>query len=214
MGSALGAKVNSNSSLLDPLLRPVEDKLVSGFNNGGKQKLNEIADVATFGKASDAALLQELNDRFGQDNLELKGKSISAPSRFSNAAAVISRAITGVSLSATAVNFAPCLISISPSFATSGFEFINVQPQIIATKFRFATFNAQGFNLQVRFFHLSLSLACARERERERMRGRGRAAAAAAGATAAAAAAVAVACARTLAFSPVSTPSTASFSPF
>ena len=41
----------------------------------------------------------------------LTGKSITAPERFANGAGLISRAITGMSLSATAVNFAPCLIS-------------------------------------------------------------------------------------------------------
>ena len=156
-GAALGAKVNNGTKLplVDPLLSGVEDKLVSDFNNGGKQKLSEIADVATFGKASDTALIQELNDRFGQYNVEFTGKSIAPPSRFSNAAAVITRAITGVSLSATAINFAPCLVSISPTVASASFEFINLQPQIIATNLRFATYNAQGVNIQVRKFLIS-----------------------------------------------------------
>jgi hypothetical protein len=39
------------------------------------------------------------------------GKDVGAPARFANGAALISRAITGMGLSATAVNFAPCLIS-------------------------------------------------------------------------------------------------------
>ena len=99
--------LNATRLPIDPLLLRVEDKLVSDFNNGGAQKLSEIADVTTFGKAGDTALIAELNDRFGKYNVEFTGKSIAAPARFSSAAAVISRAITGVSLSATAINFAP-----------------------------------------------------------------------------------------------------------
>lgn len=107
LGRAVEAKLNATRLPIDPLLLRVEDKLVSDFNNGGAQKLSEIADVTTFGKAGDTALIAELNDRFGKYNVEFTGKSIAAPARFSSAAAVISRAITGVSLSATAINFAP-----------------------------------------------------------------------------------------------------------
>ena len=117
-GNALGSKVN-NATFLDPLLAPVTAKLKS---NATVAKLNAVAE--TLGRANDAALIQELNDRFANYNVEFKGKSIGDPTKFSNAASVISKAITGVSLSATAINFAPCLVSISPTAASASFELI------------------------------------------------------------------------------------------
>jgi hypothetical protein len=119
-GNALGSKVN-NATFLDPLLAPVTAKLKS---NATVAKLNAVADAVILGRANDAALIQELNDQFANYNVEFKGKSIGDPTKFSNAASVISKAITGVSLSATAINFAPCLVSISPTAASASFELI------------------------------------------------------------------------------------------
>ena len=70
LGKVVEAKLNNTRLPIDPFLLQVEDKLVSDFNNGGQQKLSALADAATFGKAGDAALIQELNDRFGKYNVE------------------------------------------------------------------------------------------------------------------------------------------------
>jgi len=90
-GNVLGNKV-SNTTFLDPLLGPAATKLGS---NATKAKLNGLADALTLGAANDAALIAELNDRFANYNIEFKGKSIGDPTKFSNAASVISKAITG-----------------------------------------------------------------------------------------------------------------------
>ena len=75
------------------------------------------------------------------------GKDVGAPARFSNGAALISRAITGMSLSATAVNFAPCLISCVFCFFTFLFlGFLSLPPSVQKKrgKLIFAIFKKNG----------------------------------------------------------------------
>jgi hypothetical protein len=97
---------------------------------------------------TDEAFIADLNAKLNKYNIAVTGKSVGQPSKFNNAAALVTRFITGVSLSATGVNFAPCLISYSATGVVAGATAVNVAPIGFGFTPNGVTAAAQGVNLQ------------------------------------------------------------------
>ena len=93
-------------------------------------------------------LSPQLNAKLNKYNIAVTGKSVGQPSKFNNAAALVTRFITGVSLSATGVNFAPCLISYSATGVVAGATAVNVAPVGVGFTPNGVVAAAQGVNLQ------------------------------------------------------------------
>lgn len=106
-GDAVEAKLNATGKLN-------WDASADPKANATTTKIQAAADKL-LGPDPDDATLAALNAKLAKYNIEVTGKSVAQPSKFANEAAAISRAITGISLSATAVEFAPCLISYGVS---------------------------------------------------------------------------------------------------
>lgn len=96
----------------------------------------------------DAAFLAALNAKLAKYNIVVNPKSISAPAKFSNGAAAIVKAITGISLSKTGINFAPCLVSYAPAGVSVGAQLVNVAPQGVGFAPTGVSIAAQGVNIQ------------------------------------------------------------------
>lgn len=96
----------------------------------------------------DASVIEQLNAKLNQYNIEVTGKSIGQPSKFANEAAVISRAITGISLGLTGVEFAPCLISYGVTGVSLGGTGLNVAPVGLQTSAVGSAVSVQGANIQ------------------------------------------------------------------
>ena len=79
--------------------------------------LNALGDKIV---GNDTAWMDELNAKLAQYNIVVTGKSVAQPSKFANEAATIARSITGLSLAAFGVNFAPCLVSWSNTGVLAG----------------------------------------------------------------------------------------------
>lgn len=107
----LAASGQAVSDQVDTFFGGPEVPKTDARTNATVDALNSLGTFLTAGKADDAAFVQSLNDRLAKYNVQFTGKDVAPPARFANGAALISRAITGIGLSATAVNFAPCLIS-------------------------------------------------------------------------------------------------------
>jgi hypothetical protein len=79
--------------------------------------LNALGDKIV---GNDTAWMDDLNAKLAQYNIVVTGKSVAQPSKFANEAATIARSITGLSLAAFGVNFAPCLVSWSNTGVLAG----------------------------------------------------------------------------------------------
>lgn len=137
-GDAVEAKLNATGKL-------AWDASADPKANATTAALDAFADKIG---ASDNATIAALNAKLNKYNIEVTGKSVAQPSKFANEAAAISRAITGISLSATAVEFAPCLISYGVtgvSFAGTG---INVAPVGLQVSAVGSAVSVQGANIQ------------------------------------------------------------------
>ena len=104
--------------------------------------------IATKVGANDDAFIASLNAKLAKYNVVISGKSIGQPTKFNNGAALITRALTGVALAATGVNFAPCLISYAPTGLAVGATAVNVQPVVFGGNINGVAAVAQGVNLQ------------------------------------------------------------------
>lgn len=96
----------------------------------------------------DAAFLKALNDKLAKYNIEVTPKSIGEPKKFNNGASLIVKALTGISLSKTGINFAPCLVSYAPAGVSVGAQLVNIIPQGIGFAPTGVSFAAQGVNIQ------------------------------------------------------------------
>lgn len=127
-GDAVAAKLNATGKLAwDPTTDPKV--------NATTTKLNALGDKLFAGK-NETAWMDALNAKLGQYNIKVTGKSIAQPSKFANSAATIARSITGLSLAAFGVNFAPCLVSWSNTGLLAGVTGVNIQPEglVLSTK--------------------------------------------------------------------------------
>lgn len=127
-GDAVAAKLNATGKLAwDPTTDPKV--------NATTAKLNALGDKL-FGGKNETQWMDSLNAKLAQYNIKVTGKSIAQPSKFANGAATIARSITGLSLAAFGVNFAPCLVSWSNTGLLAGVTGINIQPEglVLATR--------------------------------------------------------------------------------
>jgi len=98
--------------------------------------------------AEDAEFLEALNKKLEKYNIVVSPPSVAAPSKFSNGAATIVKAITGVALSKTGINFAPCLVSYAPAGVSVGAQLVNIVPQGVGFAPTGVSIAAQGVNVQ------------------------------------------------------------------
>lgn len=127
-GDAVAAKLNATGKLAwDPAADPKA--------NATTTALGALGDKLFAGK-NETAWVDGLNAKLAQYNIKVTGKSIAQPSKFANSAATIARSITGMSLAAFAVNFAPCLVSWSNTGLLAGVTGVNIQPEglVLATR--------------------------------------------------------------------------------
>ena len=95
------------------------------------QQLNNAISKAVPDSAEDDPLVAELNAKLSQYNIEVSAKHVMEPSRFHNAAAVISKNIAGLHLMDSAFTFAPCLVSVHAAPVMIHGTGINVAPSAI-----------------------------------------------------------------------------------
>lgn len=81
--------------------------------------------------ANDDPLIADLNAKLSQYNVEVSAKHVMEPSRFHNAAAVISKNLAGLHLMDSAFTFAPCLVSVHAAPLMLHGTGINVAPSAI-----------------------------------------------------------------------------------
>ena len=155
MSDASAAKIAFNyTAKFDNKTDPLKDALAAKFNTAGPidPKWNKTTDAmnALGDKIAndDSAFISALNDKLAQYNIVVTGKSVGQPTKFNAAASLISRAMTGVALSATGVNFAPCLISYAATGVAAGAIGVNVAPVGFGLTPNGVTTNVQGVNLQ------------------------------------------------------------------
>lgn len=154
--AAADAKANKTTAFVQALadkVAPADDAFVAQLN----EKLNKYnievggggAAGAREGGPCAARRRPPPNTHNRPRWLQVKStQDVGAPSKFSNGAALISRAITGVALGATAVSFAPCLISYSMaglSFSGTG---LNVAPVGLQMSAQGTSVSVQGANIQ------------------------------------------------------------------
>ena len=138
-GDAIAAKLNATGKLAwDASADPKANKTTA--------LMQAIGDKLS--PDTDQAFIDTLNAKLSQYNIVVTGKSIAQPSKFSNEAAAIARSITGLSLSAQAVNFAPCLVSWSNTGLEASLTGINVQPEAFVVANRGAAIIPTAVNLQ------------------------------------------------------------------
>lgn len=118
--------------------------------------LSKIVPDSSQATAADDAVIAELNDKLSQYNIEVSRKHIMPPTRFENAAAVISKNIAGIHLMQSTFTFAPCLISIHAAPVMVHGTAVNVAPSAIGVMASGAMSWNQGVNVQVRLFLLFL----------------------------------------------------------
>lgn len=81
--------------------------------------------------ANDDPFIAELNAKLSQYNVEVSAKHVMEPSRFNNAAAVISKNLAGLHLMDSAFTFAPCLVSVHAAPLMVHGTGINVAPSAV-----------------------------------------------------------------------------------
>ena len=154
MSSASAGKIAMNytekaaaAAAADPLVGPLAAKFNGTAPSSAKYNATMDA-IATKLGANDDAFIASLNTKLAKFNVVISGKTIYQPTKFNNGAALITRALTGVALAATGVNFAPCLISYAPTGLAVGATAVNVQPVVFGGKINGVAAVAQGVNLQ------------------------------------------------------------------
>lgn len=95
------------------------------------QQLANTVSKAIPDSANDDPVIAELNAKLSQYNVEVSAKHVMEPSRFHNAAAVISKNIAGLHLMDSAFTFAPCLVSVHAAPLMVHGTGINVAPSAI-----------------------------------------------------------------------------------
>jgi len=106
----LTASGDSLSQRIDATFGPEVPK-TDAATNATVDALTNLGNFLTAGKGNDQDFIKSINSRLSKYNIEFQTNEVKPPARFANNAALISRAITGIGLSATGINFAPCLIS-------------------------------------------------------------------------------------------------------
>ena len=96
VNTAVSGAFASGAAAIEPIVNAVvPDAAVDPAKwNATTTLMNNIGD-AVAGPLNDAAFLANLNSQLAQYNIQVTAKSVSAPTKFSNAAAVIARAATG-----------------------------------------------------------------------------------------------------------------------
>ena len=112
------------------------------------QQLANTISKAIPDSANDDPVINELNAKLSQYNVEVSAKHVMEPSRFENAAAVISKNIAGLHLMDSAFTFAPCLVSVHAAPLMLHGTGINVAPSAIGVMATGAMAWPQGVNLQ------------------------------------------------------------------
>ena len=149
INDAVTSKFAAGQAAIEPIVNSiVPDALVNNAKANATTALLDKVGSAVAGPLNDDAFVDTLNAQLEKFNIRVTAKSVTAPSKFTPAAAVIARAATGVSLSATGVNFAPCLISIAPTGVSVGGQALNIAPVGIGIAPTGASIAAQGLNLQ------------------------------------------------------------------
>lgn len=112
------------------------------------QQLANTISKAVPDSANDDPVIAELNAKLSQYNVEVSAKHVMEPSRFENAAAVISKNIAGLHLMDSAFTFAPCLVSVHAAPLMLHGTGINVAPSAVGVMATGAMAWPQGVNLQ------------------------------------------------------------------
>lgn len=153
--AAMDAKANATTAAVQALadkIAPADDAFVAQLN----EKLNKYNIEVTgrgrerrVGVARGRPRARRRTPRLPSSLFQVTGtQDVSPPSKFANGAALISRAITGVSLGATAVSFAPCLVSYSMTGLSFGATGVNVAPVGLQMSAAASTISVQGANIQ------------------------------------------------------------------
>lgn len=112
------------------------------------QQLANTISKAIPDSANDDPVIAELNAKLSQYNVEVSAKHVMEPSRFENAAAVISKNLAGLHLMGSAFTFAPCLVSVHAAPLMLHGTGINVAPSAVGVMATGAMAWPQGVNLQ------------------------------------------------------------------
>lgn len=96
VNTAVSGAFASGAAAIEPIVNAVvPDAAVDPAKwNATTTLMNNIGD-AVAGPLNDKAFLANLNSQLAQYNIQVTAKSVTAPTKFSNAAAVIARAATG-----------------------------------------------------------------------------------------------------------------------
>jgi len=95
------------------------------------QQLDNAISKAIPDSNEEDQLIADLNAKLSQYNVEVSAKHVMEPSRFHNAAAVISKNIAGLHLMDSAFTFAPCLVSVHAAPLMVHGTGINVAPSAV-----------------------------------------------------------------------------------
>ena len=95
------------------------------------QQLDNTISKAIPDSANDDQAIADLNAKLSQYNVEVSAKHVMEPSRFHNAAAVISKNIAGLHLMDSAFTFAPCLVSVHAAPLMMHGTGINIAPSAV-----------------------------------------------------------------------------------
>ena len=95
------------------------------------QQLDNAISKAIPDSTEEDQVIADLNAKLSQYNVEVSAKHVMEPSRFHNAAAVISKNIAGLHLMDSAFTFAPCLVSVHAAPLMVHGTGINVAPSAV-----------------------------------------------------------------------------------